>query len=116
LLALPVLAVVAIAHRYMHLYAPTNRLVLRVKTTRPSAARGSWLVLLAASLLAGGHLAATAVAEGASGWLNLLVLVLFWDAIKVAALAISETFRALRAGSVARTDVSYLSATATKGR
>lgn len=98
LLALPVIIAVVLANRCLVLYAPTNRLVMRVRTTQPSAARESWLVLLAALLLAGGHLVATAVADGASGWLNLLVLLLFWDAIKIAALAISEVFRALRAG------------------
>ena len=98
LLAIPVIAAVAITHRYLHRLRPDEQARDACETTQPSAARESWLVLLAALLLAGGHLAATAVADGAPGWLNLLVLSLFWDAIKVAALAISEACRALRAG------------------
>ncbi|MDT9591599.1 hypothetical protein RDV89_00875 [Nocardioides zeae] len=39
------------------------------------------------------HLAAEAVTRGAPGWLNLLVLVLAWDAIKIGLLAIAVLLR-----------------------
>ena len=44
--------------------------------------------VLAGLLLVGMHVLAEAVAAGAPGWLNLVVLVLAWDAIKVGGLAL----------------------------
>jgi hypothetical protein len=98
LLALPVFAAVALVHRYLQLYAPSNLLVRRVRIATPRL--GVWVALLAvaAALLVAMHLVAEAVAAGAPGWLNLVVLVLAWDAIKAAWLALEVAVRFLCLG------------------
>ena len=47
-------------------------------------------------------LVAEAVAAGAPGWLNLVVLVLAWDAIKIGWLAILVALQCARCGIAAR--------------
>jgi hypothetical protein len=100
LLALPVFAAVALAHRYLQLYAPTNRLVRRVRIATPRLRTSVGLLAIAAALLTAMHVVAEAVAACAPGWLNLVVLVLAWDTIKVALLALHTaarvTLRAIR--------------------
>ena len=93
LLALPVIATVALAHRYLLLYAPSNVLVGRVGMSRPRLSTAAKLVSLAGILVVAMKAAADAVATGAPGWLNLVVLVLAWDEIKVGWLAASVLFR-----------------------
>jgi hypothetical protein len=82
LIAFPVFATVAFVHRCLHLYAPSNLLVRHVRVAAPRFRTAVGLFALAAALLIVMHVAAEAVAAGAPGWLNLLVLVLAWDAIK----------------------------------
>lgn len=94
LFALPVIATVTVVHRYLQLYAPTNLLVRRLRAEEPRWRTAAVLVVVGASLLMATHTATSAVANGAPGWLNLLVLVLAWDAIKVGALAICTAIRA----------------------
>jgi hypothetical protein len=53
------------------------------------------LVVGAAAPLVSVHVLSEAVAAGAPGWLNLFVLVLAWDAIKLGLLAISLSGRCL---------------------
>jgi hypothetical protein len=98
LLALPVFAAVALVHRYLQLYAPTNRLLRRVQVTPPRLRTAADLLAVAAALLIAMHMVARAVAAGAPGWLNLVVLVLAWDAIKVAWLAMAVAMRFLNLG------------------
>ena len=88
LLALPVIVAVAAMHRYLQCYAPTNLLARRVRAHEPRWRTAAVLIVLAAAS-AGGDARRwrEAVADGAPGWLNLVVLVLAWDAIKLAALA-----------------------------
>jgi hypothetical protein len=88
LLALPVFAAVALAHRCLQMYAPTNRLVRRVRLAAPRLRTAVGLLAAAAVLLIAMHVVAEAIAAGAPGWLNLVVLVLAWDAIKLALLGI----------------------------
>lgn len=89
LLALPVLLVVARMHSYLEVYAPSNVLIRRVHLSRPRLATCATLVVLAAGLLVAMKGAVGAVAAGAPGWLNLVALVLAWDAIKITWVAIS---------------------------
>ncbi|QCX27703.1 hypothetical protein [Nocardioides jishulii] len=89
LLALPVLLAVARAHRYLLVYAPSNVLIRQVQRSRPTLRACATLVVLAAGLLVAMKAVACAVAAGAPGWLNLVVLVLAWDAIKMAWVAIA---------------------------
>lgn len=70
--------------------------------SRPTLRTCAMLVVLAAGLLAAMKVAADAVAAGAPGWLNLFVLVLAWDAIKIGAATVLQFSRwAARAGKQA---------------
>lgn len=95
LLALPVIAAVAAVHRYQQVYAPTNLLVRRLSAKASHWRAAAVLVVVGASLLMAMHAAASAVANGAPGWLNLLVLVLAWDAIKLKLAALESVVRCL---------------------
>jgi hypothetical protein len=86
LLALPIIVAVAAMHRYLHYYAPTNLLARRVRAHEPRWRTAAGLIVLAGLLLVAMHVLAEAVAHGAPEWLNLIVLVLAWDAIKLSAL------------------------------
>lgn len=97
LLALPVIAAVALAHRYLRLHAPSNRLIARARSARPTLRLAVGLGLLAVVLIAVGHRMALAIEDGAPAWLNLAVLVLLWDAIKVMLVALCVLVRALAA-------------------
>lgn len=100
LLALPVIAVVAAFCRWLQCCAPSNLLASRVRTAAPTFHAVAALLALTALLLALTHALAEAVAAGAPGWLNLVVLVLAWDAIKFGVLACLTAVR--RAVCVAR--------------
>lgn len=95
LLALPVFAAVALVHRYLQLYAPSNLLVRRIRASAPSVRTAVLLLILAATLLLAMHVAATTVEAGAPGSPNAIVLVLAWDAIKVTWLALAVSARLL---------------------
>ena len=82
LLVVPVLVLVTSAHRYLQRYAPSNVMIARARTARPRWRSAVLLAVLAATTLAAMHLVAEAVAAGAPGWLNLVVLFLAWDSIK----------------------------------
>lgn len=83
LLALPVIAMVAVAHRYLLLYAPSNLLIARARSARPTLRAAGGLGALALALIAVAHRMTLAIEGGGSGWFHLAVLVLLWDAIKV---------------------------------
>jgi hypothetical protein len=53
------------------------------------------LVGLATVLLMTTHIVANAVAAGAPGWLNLVVLVIAWDAVKIGWLAVGVALRSI---------------------
>lgn len=95
LLVLPVLGVVALVYRYFWIYAPSNVLTRRVRTSPPSLRSATGLLLLALALLSVMHALVIAVASGAPAWLNLVVLLLAWDAIKVGCLTVAVWLRAL---------------------
>lgn len=95
LLVLPVLGVVALVYRYFQIYAPSNVLTRRVRTSPPSLRRAAGLLLLALVLLSVMHALAEAVAGGAPPWLNLVVLLLAWDSIKLGVLSILEALRTM---------------------
>ena len=97
LLALPVIGVVAAVHCGLMLYAPSNVVVRRVQASPPRWRVALGLLALAASLLLTSHVVACAIASGAPPWLNLVVLVFAWDAIKFVLLAASVAGR--RAGA-----------------
>ena len=88
LLALPVIAAVAAFHRYMQCYAPSNLLTRRVRAATPTFRLTAVLLVLAAVLLVLMHVLAEAIGAGAPGLLNLVVLVLAWNAIKLTLVAL----------------------------
>lgn len=81
--------------RYLQVYAPSNVLIRSVRSARPRWQTALALVALATILLVATHAVALAVERSAPGWLNLIVLVLVWDAIKVACLAVGVVLRSL---------------------
>ena len=87
MLGLPVISTVAFVHWLVQAVAPSNLLVRGVRTTRPRLITAVALVGLAAVLFVTMHVAADAASAGAPGWLNLVVMVLAWDAIKLGVLA-----------------------------
>ncbi|MGN6782977.1 MAG: hypothetical protein ACTHJH_15925 [Marmoricola sp.] len=93
LLAIPVIAAVALAHRYLLLYAPSNVLTRRVRAARPTLSTAAAMVVLATVLLVAMKVVSDAVAAGAPGWLNLVVLVLAWDVIRIGLLALHTILR-----------------------
>ncbi|WP_141012961.1 hypothetical protein [Nocardioides sambongensis] len=93
LIALPVLVAVAAVHRYLQFYAPTNVLARRVRTAFPTFRMVLALLAFAAVLLVLMHVIAGSIAAGAPGWLNLVVLVLAWDTLKVGCLALAVGLR-----------------------
>src|SRR5687768_5860339 len=96
LLAIPVIVAVAFVYQLLQGVAPSNLIVRSVRAARPSARIAASLLGLAATLLLTMRAVASAVAAGAPGWLNLIVLVLAWDTIKFGSLAIAVLLRTVR--------------------
>ncbi|MEP9382927.1 hypothetical protein [Nocardioides sp. KR10-350] len=99
LLALPVIVAVAAMHRYLQDYAPSNVLIRRVRTHRPRCRTAFALAAVAGVLQIAMHAVAAAVAGGAPGWLNLVVLILAWDTIKLVAATLETFLRATWVGA-----------------
>ena len=95
LLAIPVILAAALLHRFVQRVGPSNLLVRRVRSAQPRWRTAVVLLGLAAVLLTTTHVIANAISAGAPGWLNLVVLVLAWDALKVGWLAVSVILRAI---------------------
>ena len=99
LVALPVIIAVAAMHRYLQAYAPTNLLTSRVRAQEPRWRTAAVLTVLVEALVVVMHFLGEAVANGGPGWLNFAVLILAWDAIKIAVLALSVMLRAVVAAA-----------------
>lgn len=97
MLALPILIAVAGMHRYLQLYAPSNLLACRVRTAVPTIRMGVGLMACSAVLLVLMHVLAEAIAAGGPGWLNLAVLVLALDVIKLTLVGLAVAARSLAA-------------------
>lgn len=82
LIALPALVLVAAGHRWLHAYAPTNLVISRARLAPPRWRLVLLLGAIAIILLLAMRVVEVWIAAGAPGWLNLVVLVLAWDAIK----------------------------------
>jgi len=92
-LVLPIVALVAAVQRCVRRYAPSNQLIRQLRTgTTGGHTVAAFLTLAATSLVATRALAA-AVAAGAPSWLNLVVFVLAFDAIKFGLQAIAALRR-----------------------
>lgn len=95
LLALPIVASVSFAYRLLQMAAPSNLLIARSCEAVPTLFRAGSLGALVLMLVAFAHTLTVAISSGAPGWLNLLVLVLLWDAIKLGLAGIAQAGRAL---------------------
>lgn len=95
LLAIPVIVTVVFVHRFIQVVAPSNLLVRIVRSARPRWRLATALLGLAAALLLTMHVVENAVSAGGPGWLNLLVLVLAWNAMKFAWTAVLIVMRML---------------------
>ena len=93
LLMLPIFYVVSGINRYLQLCAPSNVLIARVRNSPPRWRTAVLLLALAHALIWAAHLLSMAIEAGSPGWLNLLVLVFAWDAIKFWLLAIHTGIR-----------------------
>lgn len=105
ILAVPVVILVAITLRLLQTFAPSNILIARVRASRPSFRIAVGLTALTLVLVSGAHGLGIAIENGAPGWLNLVVLVLLWDAMKFAWMAVlsaimfaASNWRALGSG------------------
>ncbi|MCW2830279.1 MAG: hypothetical protein JWP31_971 [Aeromicrobium sp.] len=83
LLAVPITLTMTFAQRLLRIVAPSNLLTARVRATRPTLLRAGGMAALAWVLAAVAHGLSIAIAGGAAGWLNLVVLFVLWDAIKL---------------------------------
>ena len=95
MLVIPVIGVVALAHRYLQIYAPSNVLIRRVNASAPRWRIAAGLAALAAALIVAMHALTGVIGAGAPGWLNLVGLLLGWDGIKVGCLAVGVGVRAI---------------------
>ena len=82
LLALPVLVLVAASHRWLRAYAPTNLVISRARLAPPKLRTALLLGAAAIILMLAMRAVELLLAAGAPGRLNLVILVLAWDAIK----------------------------------
>lgn len=97
LLVVPVMAAVALVHRHLQIYAPTNVLSRKVRRSTPSLRAAGGLLALSMTLLLLMHALAVAIGVGAPRWLNLVVLLLAWDAIRIGILTLLASARLLAA-------------------
>ena len=93
-LALPVLLAVGALHRHLSLKAPSNILIRRMRTAEPRWRTAAALAALAVGLVLLLHMVEIGLEAGGPGWLNVVALVVAWDAIKFAVLAIATGLRA----------------------
>ena len=97
--AIPVIALVALCHRVLHSYAPSNMLVARGRSSQRVLQSAIGLAAVAALLVSAAHALSIAIDQGAPGWLNMVVLVLLWDTIKIVALGVLMGVRILGAAA-----------------
>lgn len=84
-------------HRQLRKRAPTNRLIDLLRTRRGLKWAVPVAVVLVPAYLCVAHSLSDAVDLSASGWLNLLVLLLCWNALKFAAMAAFSVLRLCKA-------------------
>lgn len=97
LLAFPVFLAVVGVHRYLATYAPSSILIRHVRRSQPRWRTVSSLAVLTSALLLVLRAVEVAIVAGAPGWLNLIALVLAWDAIKFAIESALIAFRGIAA-------------------
>jgi hypothetical protein len=102
----PVIVLVAFMHRLLQTYAPANVLVRRVRASRPTLRMTVMLGALTFGCALAVRTIHLAIEAGAPGWLNLVVLVLAWDAIKFAVMTCLVSLRCV--GSALKGHLAHL--------
>lgn len=92
----PVVVLVATVQRALQLYTPSNVVSTRVRGDRPQLGTAMRLSVVAAGLVVGARLLAVWTTAGGPSWLNLVVLIAIWDAVKFALLAVAVMLRSAR--------------------
>lgn len=87
LFAVPLIILAALAHSILQAYAPSNVLIRHVRAARSTLRMAIGLGVLAFGCALVVQGVDRAIGAGAPSWLNLVVLVLAWDAIKFTVLA-----------------------------
>lgn len=88
LITIPVFLAVAALQRYLAIYAPTNVLIRRMRSSQPRPRAIFMLIALTTILLTAMKVALDLAAQGEPGWLNVVALILAWDAVRLALLAV----------------------------
>lgn len=96
LIAMPVIILAALAHSILQVNAPSNILIRHVRGSRPTFRMAIGLGVLAFGCALAVHGVDGAIGAGAPAWLDLVVLVLAWDAIKFALVGASLAIRGVR--------------------
>jgi hypothetical protein len=94
LLAVPIFLAVASLHRCLAQNAPSNILMRRVRSAPPRWRTAAELAALAAGVMLLLRVVEIEIGAGGPGWLNLVALVLAWDAVKLTILAVATGLRA----------------------
>ena len=96
LLAVPVVLAVVTGHRLVVTFAPTNILIRHFRARQATWGTAAGLALVAAALVGSVHAIGEAVTRGAPGWLNIVVVILAWDAIKLMCASLLTVFARVR--------------------
>jgi hypothetical protein len=99
LLAIPVVALVVLCHGALQKYAPSNLVIARARTSRPTIGWVAGLGGLALAVAFLAHRLAIYAAHRGPGCLNLVAFVLCWDAIKFGVVASLTPVRAAGAAA-----------------
>ena len=86
----------AASHRYLHTVMPTNLLVGRLRAPGNLKWAGPAAAMVVMSYLISAWLMTTLLAHGAPGWLNLLVLLFLWNAMKFTAFGLVSSFKSIK--------------------
>lgn len=98
LIAVPAVILAALAHSILQTCAPSNILIRHVRASRPTLRMAIGLGVLAFGCALAVHGVGRAIGGGAPAWLNLVVLVLAWDAIKFTVMACLTSLNRLSSG------------------
>ena len=86
----------ATIHKLLRTYAPANILVDRLRTRRGLKWAFPVALMLVPTYLFAAAITTTDIADGGPGWLNLVVLLFIWNAMKCAVMGVLTPWLLLR--------------------
>ncbi|MCR1785861.1 hypothetical protein KVF89_25220 [Nocardioides carbamazepini] len=96
LLIASVIVPVALVHRYLHPYAPSNLLLARWRRRRSRRIHdAAVLIALGFAAIALAHAVHLVVLSGAPRWLYVVVMLLAWDGMKFAGFGVVTAMRVM---------------------